>query len=199
MRWPGLFLAAILALGAAPCASFADTPASSPGHVPEPEGLYKGAMHGYVPTTLKGGTVLDTARLAALLDKEHPLLVDVAERDRKPPSMAKDMPWLPRHSSIPGAVWLQGAGTGTDSKAFEAAYGARMASLTRGDPARLVVVFCHPDCWGSYNAAKRLVGLGYTHVYWYPEGMEGWQSDHETAVIKPDATWVASLPQDLTR
>ena len=27
----------------------------------------------------------------------------------------------------------------------------------------------------SWNAAKRLAALGYTAVYWYPEGTTGWE------------------------
>ena len=59
--------------------------------------------------------------------------------------------------------------------------------------------FCHPDCWASYNAAKRLVALGYSQVYWYPAGMEGWQDRHDTAVVKPDKTWLSTLPKSLTQ
>ena len=173
--------------------------ASRPDSVPEPAGLYQGAPHGYTPATLKGGTVLDTAAFTKLVDTGHPVLVDVAEKDRKPPTMAKDTPWLPQHRSIPGAIWLQGAGNGTDDEAFADAFRARLAALTGGDPATPIVFFCHPDCWASYNAAKRSIGLGYTHVSWYPEGMEGWQNDHETRIVKADAAWTAALPKTMTQ
>ena len=179
--------------------AIAQVPATRPGDVPEPAGLYQGAMHGYVPSTIKGGTVLDTPAFLKLVEADHPILIDVADKDRKPPTMAKDTPWLPQHRSIPGAVWLQGAGNATGDPAFAAAFKTRMASLTDDAPARPIVVFCHPDCWASYNAAKRLIGLGYTKVYWYPEGMEGWQNAHETSVVKPDAAWSASLPKALTQ
>ena len=38
----------------------------------------------------------------------------------------------------------------------------------RGDKDKPIVTFCHPERWGSWNTAKRLTQLGYTHVYWYP-------------------------------
>lgn len=161
---------------------------ATPGHVPEPASLYEGPMHGYTPSTLKGATVLDDAGLAAVLAK-HPLLVDVAEADRKPANMPATALWMPAHRSIPGAVWLPGAGSGSTDPAFVAAFKARFAALTGGDSAKPIVAFCHPECWGSWNAAKRLVLLGYSHVYWYPEGMEGWQAKHETAVVKADPAW----------
>lgn len=173
--------------------------AVAPGHVPEPAGLYQGAMHGYTPNTVTGGTVIDTAGLAKLVEQKHPLLLDVAEKDRKPPSMGKDTPWFPIHRTIPGAVFLQGGGSGTEDPAYARAFEARVDALAGGDKDKPIVTFCHPDCWGSYNAAKRLIGLGFKHVYWDREGVEGWQAEHPTRAIKPDTTWVASLPADATQ
>lgn len=178
----------------------ADVPSAvAPGHVPEPQGLYRGAMHGYTPNTVSGGTVVDTAALAKLIDEKHPLLLDVAEKDRKPPSMATDMIWMPTHRTIPGAVFLQGGGKGDDDQAYADAFKARVTQLTGDDKKKPVVTFCHPDCWGSYNAAKRLIGLGYQHVYWYREGVEGWQAEHETRSVKPDALWVDTSPKEMTQ
>ena len=182
----------------APVAAQAQSPKADVHNVAEPQGLYKGAPHGYTPTTLKGAAVVDTGALAKLMDA-HPVLVDVAEQDRKPPSMSKSMLWLPQHRSLPGAVWLPGAGSGTDDPAFADAFRTRMASLTGGKPATPIVVFCHPDCWASYDAAKRLVGLGYTRVNWYREGLEGWQDGHDTAIVKADPAWLSSLPKALTQ
>ena len=171
----------------------------APGHVQEPQGLYQGALHGYTPNTVAGGRIIRTAALAALIETKHPVLLDVAEKDRKPPAMGKDMLWLPNHRSIPGAVFLEGGGRGTGDATYADAFKARVATLAGGDRATAIVVFCHPDCWGSYNAAKRLAGLGYTQVFWYRDGVEGWQDGHDTAVVKPDATWLAALRQDATQ
>lgn len=194
------FVASVAAFLLAAAPALADqAPASNPHDVPEPQGLYQGAPHGYTPSTLKGGTVIDTDALAKLIKSDHPVMIDVADKDRKPPSMAPGMIWLPEHRSIPGSVWLPGAGSGTGDKAFADAFRTRAAALTNGKPATPIVVFCHPDCWASYNAAKRLVDLGYTHVDWYRDGVEGWQNGHDTAVIKPDGAWEASLPKALTQ
>jgi len=192
-----LALAALLAPFSVAAAEM--VPAVTPGHVPEPAGLYRGAMHGYTPSRITGGVVIDTAALADLMASQHPVLLDVAEKDRKPPGISKDTPWLPTHRSIPGAIFLQGGGNGTDDRAYAAAFETRVAALAGDDREKPIVTFCHPDCWGSYNAAKRLIGLGYTHVYWYRDGVEGWQADHETRVASPDPAWVASRPEEATQ
>ncbi len=171
--------------------------AAAPAPVPEPQGLFDGPMRGDTPDTLKGATVVDAKTVAEMREHAHPLLLDVAEMEKKPPSMASDMPWMPTHRSIPGAVWLVAGGFGTSDPGYAAAYRTRVAALANHDLDRPVIVFCHPHCWGSWNAAKRLVILGYHHVYWYPDGVEGWQSSgHDTKVVKPDAEWDKALAQD---
>lgn len=173
--------------------------AASPGQVPEPEGLWQGPMRGYTPNTVAGASVVNTVGLAGLLSEAQPVLLDVGPADKKPPSMSPAVPWLPVHRSIPGAVWLPGAGGGSADPAFADAFKSRIAALTGGDAARAVVTFCHPECWGSWNAAKRLVGLGYAKVYWYPEGIEGWQIEHELTAVKADPVWAAEAPLEQTQ
>jgi PQQ-dependent catabolism-associated CXXCW motif protein len=173
--------------------------AATPGQVPEPAGLWQGAMHGYTPNTVTGATVLDTAGLSKLLAATPPIMVDVAEADKKPASMPATALWMPAHRSIPGAAWLPGAGSGSDDASFVDAFKTRFAALTGGDRAKPIVAFCHPECWGSWNAAKRLVGLGYTKVYWYPEGMEGWQAQHDTTIVKADPQWTATAAKPVTQ
>ena len=155
---------------------------------PEPRGLWTGAMHGETPATLAGATVIDVTE-ASKLKAEGALLIDVAEAPSKPPGASSDMPWLPVHMSIPGAVWLAGGGFGAGSPAFQRRFAARLADLTGGDKKKPVVAFCHPRCWGSWNAAKRLVLLGYGKVYWFPGGVEAWEDKYAAAPVKPDKAW----------
>ncbi|MEE7455383.1 rhodanese [Methylorubrum populi] len=166
-------------------------PADSPVNVPEPDGLYTGPPRGYTPATLKGATVIDLKGLEGLLP-EKPVLIDVVLADRRPAGLPDDRPWLPTHRSIPGAVWLPGAGGAPLPPDQEDAFLRRVAELTGGDPSKPVVTFCRPECWGSWNAGKRLIAAGYTRVHWFPLGVEGWQDDHDTAVAKPDPAWVAA-------
>jgi PQQ-dependent catabolism-associated CXXCW motif protein len=168
--------------------------AAAPVPVPEPAGLWEGPMHADTPAALKGATVTDAKGVSALIAKANPVLLDVAEAERKPPSMAADMPWMPTHRSIPGAIWLIGGGSGTGDPNYQAAFAARVLADTGKDLDRPIVVFCHPHCWGSWNAAKRAVLLGYHHVYWYRGGVEGWQqAGYDTTVVKPDADWENAL------
>ena len=41
-------------------------------------------------------------------------------------------------------------------------------------PGTTLVVYCLRDCWMSWNAAKRILGMGYADVVWYPDGTDGW-------------------------
>lgn len=183
------------ALAALSC--LAAAPADSPVNVPEPEGLYAGPPHGYTPSTLKGAAVIDANALASLMaGPDTPVLIDVAAPDRKPSNFPAGRLWLPVHPSIPGAVWMPEAGAEPLAPEREALFYDRVAALTGGDRAKPVVVFCHVECWGSWNAAKRLVRKGYTGVRWFPEGVEGWQEKHETANLRVDPAWkAASEPQ----
>ena len=162
--------------------------AASAVDTPEPAGIWMGPMHGHTPKTLSGAVVFDAAALDAMMPG-HPLLLDVGPGDRKPPDFPKELPWLPTHLSIPGAVWLPGAGAAPLDAAREALFYERVRELTNGDKSKMIVTFCHPECWGSWNAAKRLVLEGYTGVHWYPDGIEGWQDDHETLAVAPDPVW----------
>ncbi|ACK52091.1 rhodanese [Methylocella silvestris BL2] len=170
--------------------------AGSPGHVPEPDGLWQGVMRGYTPNSVKGARVLDTAALVRLIEEKNPVLLDVGPADKKPASISPATPWMPAHRSIPGAVWMPGGGSGTPNPQFSESFRSRVTSLTGGDIERPIVTFCHPECWGSWNAAKRLVGYGYSNVYWYPEGLEGWQAEREPVTVAPDPAWALAAPAD---
>ncbi len=131
-------------------------------------------MAGAVPATLHGATVLPTAAAAkAWIDARHPVLIDVAPAPKKPPSMAPGMPWLPAaHKDLPGSIWLPGAGRAVLAPDGRVAY--LRAVGAHATPETPVVVYCHPNCWASWNAAKALVQAGYQHVAWYEAGIEGW-------------------------
>ncbi|MCJ2056013.1 rhodanese [Methylobacterium sp. J-048] len=183
----GRLAAALAAVGC-----LAAAPADSPVNVPEPEGLYAGPPKGYTPQTLAGAAVIDAEKLAALMaGPDKPVLIDVAAPDRKPANFPAGRLWLPVHPSIPGSVWLPEAGAEPLAPEREALFYTRVAELTGGDRAKPVVVFCHVECWGSWNAAKRLVRKGYTGVRWFPEGVEGWQETHETTALREDPAWKA--------
>jgi PQQ-dependent catabolism-associated CXXCW motif protein len=175
MRLCAAFLVVVVQ-AAALCARAAD---SAP---PEPAGLWTGPLQGAVPATIAGGQVVDAAAVETLVAQEQAILIDVAPSPHKPAN-ASDTWIAPPHRSLPGAVWLPDVGNGEISPDLEAWYQARLTSLTQGDPAKPLIVFCHPNCWASWNAAKRAIGYGYRQVHWYPDGVEGWQDSGQSTIV----------------
>jgi PQQ-dependent catabolism-associated CXXCW motif protein len=132
------------------------------------------------PLEIPGARPIFTAELRRRLQappQERPLLFDVLGADNA-------------HLSLPGAIWLPGAGRG-DS--FDDEVQARLAQLlevaTRDDRARELVFFCaSTHCWLSYNAALRAARLGYPGVRWYRGGIEAWGASGG-ATSEPRLAW----------
>lgn len=143
---------------------------------PEPADLWAGPMQGAVPATLTGATVLPTAPAAAQFLNDHSALpIDVSAAPIRPPGMTADMPWLPAaHQDIGGSLWLPGAGLMVLQPDRAEGYLEAVAKRVGYDKQRFVMVYCHPNCWGSWNAAKRLLQAGYANVAWFPGGIEAW-------------------------
>lgn len=186
--WPWCAAVAVAALWLPVAVRAADA-------VAEPPGLWTGAMLGDTPATLQGAQVIDTAALERLLARRA-VLLDVGALDPKPEGLPPGTVWKPSHRSIPGAVWLPGAGSADLSPDRVQALLQRVGELTQGDKATPVVTFCKPRCWGSWNAGKRLVQAGYTAVHWYPLGVHGWQERHETAVLDAEPGWPPARPPE---
>jgi PQQ-dependent catabolism-associated CXXCW motif protein len=161
---------------------------------PEPETYWTGPMQGDVPATLAKGHVIHAQALAELIAANRPVLVDVAERPHRPAGLPSETIWKPApHRDIAGSVWLPGVGSGAPEPTVAQAYEARLAALTKGDFDRAIVLYCHARCWGSWNAAKRAISLGYRQVYWYPDGVEGWQeAGHDLSIVADDGATAPS-------
>jgi PQQ-dependent catabolism-associated CXXCW motif protein len=153
----------------------------------EPPGYWTGAINGPVPRTLAGGRVIHARKLAALLQGPV-VIVDVSSAPRRPDSLAPGAPWLPvPHQAIAGAIWIPGAGLGEVSAPMEKYFRDRLATATGNDMDRPVVIYCHERCWLSWNGAKRAISYGYRHVYWFPDGIEGWRAARlPTSTIGPE-------------
>lgn len=165
----------------------------------EPVDYWTGPIHGSVPETITGGTVIGTAELKALVEKSGAVLVEVSNAPRRPENLAPGAPWLPTpHPVIPGSLWIPGPGVGEIQPDVDAFFRDRLASATGNDISRPIVIYCHERCWLSWNAAKRAIRYGYRRVYWYPDGIEGWRAAGlETSVVEP-ATSSATGPSPLT-
>jgi len=120
---------------------------------------------GPTPLQIPGAQVVRTRQLQAMLaGSDRLILVDVlSERG---------------HVTLAGAVWLSGAGRGTnfvDPVQLELV--RLLGQLTGGDKSRPLVFFCaSSQCWLSYNAALRAVAAGYVKVYWYRGGVDAWSA-----------------------
>ncbi len=156
--------------------------------VAEPEGYRGEPYRAPVPETLAGATVIDSEAAHRMWRDGEALFVDVLPRAPKPANLPEGTIWRqPPRASIPGAVWLPNVGYAALADIDDRYFRAALEVATGHDAAHPVVFFCLDDCWMSWNAAKRaLADYGYTAVYWYPEGTDGWVfEDHPTAMISP--------------
>lgn len=143
---------------------------------PEPSDYRTDHYRGPVPATLEGGTVVDDDAAHALWMTGRVVFIDVLPRPPKPKGLPEGTIWRekPRHS-IPGAIWLPDVGYGRLAAQMDGYFRDNLAEATGGDTDAPVVFFCLAECWMSWNAAKRArEEYGYTRVFWYPEGTDGW-------------------------
>ena len=134
------------------------------------------AFRAAVPDTLKGAEVVLTEEVMDLHEAGGVIFIDVLPRPPKPKKLAADVVWRPRkRSNIPGSVWLPNVGFGALNPETEIYFQDNLTRLTKGDKSAAILIYCLADCWMSWNAAKRALSYGYSTVYWYPEGTDGWQ------------------------
>ncbi|MEP7083285.1 MAG: rhodanese-like domain-containing protein [Betaproteobacteria bacterium] len=80
------------------------------------------------------------------------------------------------HRTLPGAVWMPDLGVVTIGQLERGQIETAMRSATAGDPSRPVVVFERSSRYGwfGYHGVLRLLGMGYSNVYWYRGGLDAW-------------------------
>ena len=147
--------------------------------VSEPEGYRMDHYRGPVPATLSGATVVDDQEAHRLWTEGGLAWIDVLPRAPKPQNLPAGTIWRekPRHS-IPGSIWLPNVGYGAIHEETAAYFRAGLEFVTDGDKDHPVMFFCLSECWMSWNAAKRALEYGFTQVYWYPEGTDGWEFEN---------------------
>ncbi len=130
-----------------------------------------------VPATLAGATVLNDAEAHDLWKKGGVAFIDVLPRPPRLTNLPKGTIFREKpRRSIPGAIWLPNVGYGAIHADTHAYFKAGLLHATDGNRGHPVVFFCLAECWMSWNAAKRaLEEYGYTDVYWYPDGTDGWE------------------------
>ena len=156
--------------------------------VPEPQTYWTGQMHSEVPATLAGARVIHAQELAGILSEGKAILIDAAAAPRRPANLAPGAIWKPvPHNDIAGSIWMPDMGSGTLTPEEESFYRERLNALAGSDLDRPLVFYCHPQCWGSWNAAKRALTFGFRNVAWFPDGAEGWQdAGHALVAVEPE-------------
>jgi PQQ-dependent catabolism-associated CXXCW motif protein len=142
---------------------------------PEPEGYRQGDYRAPTPATLAGARVVTTDEAHAIWRNGNAVFVDVLPRAPRPPNLPAGTVWRDKpRSNIPGSYWLADTGYGELAPMMEDYLKAGLQRITGGDFAKPLVIYCLRDCWMSWNAAKRILAMGYSNVAWYPEGTDGW-------------------------
>ena len=151
--------------------------ASGQEDVAEPDGYRRDMYRAPTPRTLRGARVVGTGEAAELWKSHAAIFIDVMAHPPRPPGLPPGTIWRDKpRLNIPGSIWLPDTGYGELAASTMEYFRRGLEVATAGDVMRTIVFYCLKDCWMSWNAAKRAIGLGYINVVWYPEGTDGWQS-----------------------
>lgn len=150
--------------------------AHSQDRPPEPSGYRMQDYRAPTPATLAGARVVTTTE-ADKLWKAGAAFVDVLPRVPRPANLPPGTIWREKtRMDIPGSIWLPDTGYGALAAATAGYLRSGLERATGGDHTKWLVIYCLPDCWMSWNAAKRALAMGYPNVAWYPEGTDGWEA-----------------------
>ena len=126
------------------------------------------------PDDVPGATRVNAQEVKTLL-KKSAVLVDVFGAASSRFDELDDT-WLvsKKCESLHGATWLPEVGRGSSGPEMQTYFAANLERLTGGDKKRPLIMFCIADCWMSWNAVQHAAAMGYTRVYWFAEGTDGW-------------------------
>lgn len=160
-------------------------PASWPGVFDDDSELF--TLEGYrllryrspTPAQHEQATTLSTEQLVNMLKNiPPPALLDVQPLIWKDGFFIQKEPRL----HIPGSRWTPNVGQGELEESWADYFQQNLLDITQGRQDYPVVIYCTADCWMSWNAIKRAKEWGYSHLYWYRDGSDGWQeADLDTA------------------
>jgi PQQ-dependent catabolism-associated CXXCW motif protein len=142
---------------------------------PEPEGYRMDDYRAPVPETVAGAVVLDTRAACELWQTGNAVWIDVVSAPRRPENLPAAAFWMPLpHRDIPGSLWLPDVGRGALSPELEGFFQHQLEAATNDRKDAAVVFYCLADCWMSWNATKRAASWGYSQLFWYRDGIDGW-------------------------
>ncbi|BBB25894.1 rhodanese-like domain-containing protein [Amphritea japonica] len=136
------------------------------------------------PDHAEGGQLITTAELNAKISSETPpLLINVQPLQWRQGVFLQQQP----QPGIPGSRWLPNVGQGEPEQAWMDYFRDNLYQGTGGRKNLAIVLYCTADCWMSWNAVKRAYSWGYTELYWYKEGIDGWQeADLPETTLSPE-------------
>jgi PQQ-dependent catabolism-associated CXXCW motif protein len=145
------------------------------GPPPEPAGYRTENYRAPTPATLAGARVISTVAAERLWRDKAAVFIDVLPRAPRPANLPPGTIWRDKpRLDIPGSIWLPDTGYGELASVTKEYLRTNVERATAGDRTKLIVVYCLRDCWMSWNAAKRILSMGYVDVAWYPDGTDGW-------------------------
>lgn len=139
---------------------------------------YRAPVHDAPP----GGQRISVDELDRLISSGAALLDVMPAEGGGPDPATGEWRVLRARQNIPGSVWLADVGRGKLSPQMDQYFRFGLEQLTAGDKNRALIVYCQSDCWMAWNAVKRASSYGYSRLYWYPEGTDGWR-DHDRTVV----------------
>lgn len=98
-----------------------------------------------------------------------------------------------QHLTIPGAQWHPETGRAPVDPDLWRGLEQAITKARQKRPGLPVIIFCHSDCWMSWNAARRLARGGVPNVWWLAEGTDGWHAAGRK-LIDAAPTTVAAEP-----
>lgn len=155
----------------------------------QPDGYRLALYDDEVPAGLDGAITVDALKVKQLLESQSAIAIDVIPQQRRPAGLSKNQLWFPvEHKGLPGALWLPDTGYGVLSETTENYFKHHLRNRTGGNNKHPLIFYCRSDCWMSWNAAKRALGYGYSNVYWFADGIDGWLfEDYDFEVLTPAA------------
>jgi PQQ-dependent catabolism-associated CXXCW motif protein len=127
------------------------------------------------PATLRGAAAIGTQEAERIWRSGIASFIDVLPRPPRPRNLPEGTLWRDKpRANIPDSIWLPDIGYGELAPSMLDYFSNGLEKATRGNHAKLLVLYCLADCWMSWNAAKRALALGYPNVAWYRDGTDGW-------------------------
>lgn len=128
---------------------------------------------------------LTTEQLQTLLlsNTERPALLNVQPIRWQQGLFVENEPFY----HIPGSTWIPNVGMGELSEGWENYFRHHLSKVTKSRQDFPIVLYCRADCWMSWNAVKRAASWGYSTLYWYRDGVDGWrEADLELIKATPE-------------